>query len=195
MHVLVADLPSSLQRALRSVGYARKDIRAEVGPTFTAPAAYGSGHRAQAMVVELATGRMEGVVGSWGGANPFEQHAIDVGGESTLPSGFAALTSSMTGYWTLHLNPANAAKWLGSGTSEVSPREAWILGSFAGLTSAGRKDEFSRHGRGQEPSPEEIGTLAARGYLKVNKAGAVQITTAGKNQAGLAGRRPDFVPR
>jgi Mn-dependent DtxR family transcriptional regulator len=64
--------------------------------------------------------------------------------------------------------------------TDVTDREATILGYFNSYTSAGRKEEFSR----MNVKPSEIESLAKRGYVKVNKRGATSITTKGKNAAG-----------
>jgi len=194
MYVPVKTLPDSIRAALRSVGYGGKDIDVEVSETFQAPGSYGAGHRGRVLVVELATGRTQYAQGSYGGDNPFSTSPVDSYEKSPLPPGFAALTSGHQKIWHLHLNPANAAAWL-PGPPEVSPRERWILWAYDGLTSAGRKDEFERRGRGAAPSQDEITELVRRGFLKQNKAGAVQITTEGKNVRTGLYREPPFVAR
>ena len=143
------------------------------------------------MVVELATGRSHYAKGSYGGDEP---GPVDSYEKSPLPPGFAALTSGHRKIWHLHLNPANAAAWL-PGPPDVSPRERWLLWAYDGLTSAGRKDEFERKGPGAAPSQDEISELVHRGFLKQNKAGAVQITTEGKNVRTGMFREPAFVAR
>jgi hypothetical protein len=141
MYVLVKELPTAIQRALKSVGYGRKDIDVEVAESFRAPGSYGAGHRGQVIVVNLSTGESQYEAGSWGGSNPFEQRAVDEpSGVSPLPPGFVALTSGHTKIWHLHVNPANAANFLPSAEPvDLSIRELWILWTHKGLTSAGRK--------------------------------------------------------
>lgn len=192
MYLPTKDLPESIRAALRSVGYGGADIDVTVGETFTAPGSYGAGHRGRVFVVDLATGRSEYAQGSYGGDNPFSSNPVDSNEKSPLPPGFAALTSGHSKIWHLHINPANAAAWLPT-APDVSPREKWLLWAYTGLTSAGRKDEFERKGPGGGPSQDEISTLVARGLLKQNKAGAVQITTEGKNVRGGKFQEPPFV--
>jgi hypothetical protein len=199
VYISVKELPQSLLSNLRSIGYRKADIELVVEERFDAPMAYGAGHQAQVLVVNLATGQSTGTRGSWGGSNPFEKRAIDVPDVSSpLPPGFAALTSGMRGHWRLHLNPANAVRWL-EGAAEVTPREQWILGVFAGFKPRGRRDEFERYrydyGDAGPPGDDEMKSLIARGYIKQNRAGATSLTTLGKNNAGKALRRPKFVPR
>jgi hypothetical protein len=193
MYVPTKTLPDSIRKALRSVGYGKADIDVKIGDHFMAPSSYGAGHRAQVIVVDLVSGRMQHETGSWGGQNIFQARPVDEpGGRSRLPPGFIALTSGMTGIWHLHVHPENAAKFLPE-AAEVTPRQKWILYTFNALTSAGRKNEWDRAGR-HAPHPEELQELLDRGLLKANKAGAMQITTDGKNVfRGL--ERPRLVPR
>lgn len=192
MYARVKDLPPTVQGVLRSVHYAKADIRVEVEESVSAPHAYGKGHRGQIVMLELSTGRTQASVGSWGGDNPFESRPVDTGGESPLPPGYAALTSSLTGHWTLHLNPQNVAALLPSAGGEVTAREGYLLGVFR-LNTVGRKYEWERH-RGHGPTEGEIASLASRGFLKVNRAGAVSLTTEGKNVSEKH-RRAEFQPR
>jgi hypothetical protein len=62
---------------------------------------------------------------------------------------------------------------------EVTDREQMILRTIRSLTSAGRKEIFAS----EKVRPEEIDALVQRGLLSKTKAGAVSITTTGKNVA------------
>ena len=192
-YVIVKELPESIRAALRAVGYGKKDIDVEVGEMFAAPLAYGTGHRAQVVVVHLASGSTKETHGAWGGENAFSRNPVDqFGAKSVLPEGFVALTSGMTGIWHLHVNPANAAKLLPE-ASAVTPREKWILYTFKSLTSAGRKSEWEYAGK-DRPHADEVAALEARGFLKTNKAGSTSITTDGKN-VFKGFEQPRMVPR
>ncbi len=91
------------------------------------------------------------------------------------------------------VNPKNATKADLLATIErlqveLHHANAW---TFKGLTSAGRKDEWSR--RGSVPSETELDALATRGLLKRAKNGATQITTEGRNALGIdAGKSVPF---
>lgn len=192
LHVSVKELPPVIRDALRQVGSHHADVQVEIGESLSAPGSYGKGYRGQVYVVNMATGEGQYAAGSWGGSNPFAQHPVDEpSGESSLPPGFFALTTGGR-YWTLHLNPANVAAMLPSAGGEVTPREAYLLAVFAKLNSAGRKDQFDRH-RSSAPHPSEIAELESRGFIKVNRAGAVTITASGRNLAGSS--YYDVVPR
>lgn len=190
MHVDVKDLPEPLKSAVRHVT-GMKSVVLEVGDTFDAPGAYGKGYRGQVLVVNISTGERQYVAGSWGGANPFRQSPVDDPmGRSPLPPGFAALTTGGR-VWTLHLNPANVANLLPAPAEshDLTLREMWLLWSYRALTSAGRKDEWERSTSrdnpvGGPPSQAEIAELARKGVITVNRAGAAQITTLGRNIIG-----------
>jgi len=196
IHVETKELPACVRVALERAGYKRKDIGVSLTETLRSPGAYGTGYRAFVCVINLATGAAKTEVGAWGGANPFSNSPLDRGPESMpLPPGFVAITGSVghKALLSLYMNPANAAPWLPA-PSEVTARQAWILGCYAGLTSAGRKDEFARRGP-ERPTLEEIDELVSRGLLSRNKAGATALTTEGRNAAGDPGARQRFVPR
>ena len=83
----------------------------------------------------------------------------------------------------VYLNPANAAKLLAAPeASTATARERWILSVYGGIVS-GYRPEYLRRERVQ---PSEVEALVARGLLKRNAAGAVQITIEGKNARGNA---------
>jgi len=192
LHVSVKELPPVIRNALRQVGSHHADVQVEVCKSFYAPGSYGKGYRGQVLVANMTTGESQYAAGSWGGSNPFAQHPVDEpSGESPLPPGFFALTTGGR-YWTLHLNPANVAALLPSAGGEVTPREAYLLAVFAKLNSAGRKDEFDRY-RDSAPHSSEIASLESRGFIKVNRAGAITITATGRNLAGSS--YYDRVPR
>ena len=197
MYVETKTLPDSVQAALRAAGYHRADIEVEVKAELYARGAYGTGYRAYFALVNLATGETQVELGAWGGANPFSALPLDRPEPQrlTLVPGFAVLTGSVghKALLDLVLHPDNAARWLPA-PAEITPRDKWILGCFAGLTSAGRKNEFERRGK-HAPQEAEIAGLVSRGYLSRNKAGATAITTKGRNAAGDAGRRQNFVPQ
>lgn len=189
MYVDVKDLPEPLRGIVRRAS-GQKNIAVVVRDHFNSPGSYGKGFRGQVVVVNLETGDTQYEVGSWGGANPFRQSPIDSpGGPSPLPPGFAALTAGRK-HWTLHLNPANVAKLLPAPAEshELTLREMWLLWTFHARTSAGRKDEWesSRYDNpiGGAPSAGELEQLARKGVISINRAGAAQITTLGRNVIG-----------
>jgi hypothetical protein len=193
VYIPTKTLPETLRGVLHSLGCGAADLRTEVGASVSYPHAYGAGFRARCVVVNLASGESREEVGSWGGPNPFAPAKLDAVAAFALPAGFVVLTSTDSGrYWTLHLHPDNAAPLLPAPAS-ISPRERWILYSFRALTSAGRKNEFARAGKGAPTAPE-LAALAARGFLKINRAGAAQITTEGKNAIAGVNHAPYAAP-
>lgn len=177
-------LPETVRRALENAGHHKADIEISQATEFRAPGAYGTGSRGYVAVVNLATGESQESFGSWGGANPFQTLPVDEpDGKAPLAPGFVAIVGNVgyRSFFELIVHPENFAKVLPPADESVTPRERWILGVFKSLTSKGRKDEFGRHGT---PSAAEFDSLVARGFLTRNKAGAMALTTAGKNAAG-----------
>lgn len=186
MHIETKSLPESLKAALRAVGYGAADIGVRVTETYSAQSCANDGQRGFTMAVNIATGERDEHHGSWGGANPFGANAVDSDGTARpLAPGFVVVQGT-TGYprtfATLLVHPSNAAPLLPA-KAELTDRQRSILGQFAGLTSAGRKNEWERY-PASKPTEAEIAELVARGLLKQNKAGAISITTEGKNNRG-----------
>ena len=187
MYSLVKDLPETIQSALSSLGYTRADIKLEVAETISPFVGGGDGYRGFCCILDIVTGKRDTNVGSWGGSNAFSpNNQVDCDIASyTIPSNVAVIKGSSGGchpvYATITLSPDNIVKALPV-VGELNAREKWILYNYKALTSAGRKNEWSRCN--DQPSMIELKALEARGFLKINKAGSAQITTAGKNALG-----------
>lgn len=184
MHISIQSLPFPIQTALRKVGYARKDISVESRESVVLSDNGSDGCRAFTMFVDLASGVSKLEWGSWGGPNIFSAPAVDRDNRSyPVPSNVAIIRGSEGGnrpvYATIVVSPSNMLLALPSG-NEVTEREKTILGQFRGLTSAGRKDEWARYPK-SKPTEQEIDALVTRKLLARNKAGAISITTDGKN--------------
>ena len=96
-----------------------------------------------------------------------------------IPQGFAIIKGSQGGqvYASIYLNPANMVELLPSATA-LTPAEQSILGQMLRLKPAYRTF--------RKDSAEFLG-LVERGLVKVNKGGAAQITTDGKNALQASG--------
>jgi hypothetical protein len=183
IRIEVKTLPDTLRAALKSVEYHCTDIGVEVSDKVSANAQGSAGSRGFVLVVDIASGEMKRHMGSWGGASACENRQVDLDTNTyDMRPGFAVISGSM-GYprtfATMYLHPENMAKYLPA-APQVSDRDRTILDQFNGLTSAGRKDEWSRYPQSR-PTETELNSLVSRGLLARNAAGATRITTAGKN--------------
>jgi len=182
----VKDLPETIQSALISLGYNRSDIKIEAAESVSPSVGGGDGLRGFCCMVNIVTGETKTMIGSWGGSNAFTQSAINpVDSDYTnykIPDNIAVIKGNEGGshpvYATITVSTANIIKAL-PGVVELSPRDKWILYGYKGLTSAGRKNEYSRNN--DVPSAADLKRLVDMGLLKQNAAGHCQITTAGKN--------------
>lgn len=186
MHISTKDLPRSLQSALSALGYHKADISVKAAEKFSVIDYGGAGRRAFACMVNLATGESQTMHGSWGGANAFAPtNHVDL--DSTkrpLPDGFALIQGSEGNgpvYASVSVNPRNLSALLPEGASdELTEKEKGALRLFSYISSA--RKEYAK-GMGVEFSASHplFASLIQRGYIKANKAGAMQLTTKGKN--------------
>lgn len=185
MHIELENLPRSLQSALAAHGYRKKDIEVEGSETFCVQDAGGQGRRGFCTVVNIDTGVRETTHGSWGGANMFNpQNAVDLDDSyKPIPDGFAVIKGSSGNYLTARIlvNPSNLTKLIpDSNEDELSELEKKALRVFR-LRGGYRKDEASREGLVYSAKNPLFAGLIASGHIKANKAGAMSITTKGKN--------------
>ena len=187
MYSKVKELPETIQSALSALGYTRADIEIEVSESVSPFVGGDDGYRGFCSIVDIVTGQKDTKVGSWGGSNAFNpNNQVDCDIASyTIPSNVAVIKGRSGGchpvYATITLSPDNIVKLLPV-VDQLNAREKWILYVMKSLTSAGRKNEWSRYN--DQPSMAELKALEARGFLKINKAGSAQITTDGKNALG-----------
>ena len=183
-HIKVSDLPSSLQAALKSVGFRRADIDVSTATQYYKATSGGRGSRGFQVVVNLDNGTKTKTVGAWGGYNPFVTTSDDDRTHADLAPNLAVIDGSEGGnrpVWaTLTLHPDNTVLEVPTApTAAVNATEAKVLAIFKGLKSFARLPEMERQGI----SPDILETLVDRGYLKRNKRGATSLTTEGKNLA------------
>jgi hypothetical protein len=180
-YVKVNDIPESIQLVLKQVGYNKEDIFIEQYETLQLNDMGGEGRRSFVAMVNIETGENKVTYGSWGGPNAFTNNAVDNDNQTVkVIPGVAIIKGSEGGgkptLAILALHPDNIVKLLPNKV-ELSEREKDCLYIVKAYTSAGRKSEFARRGIKQT----ELLSLAEKGYLKFNKAGAVSITLEGKN--------------
>jgi hypothetical protein len=190
VYTQINNLPTSLVEFLHHVNYGKKDIPVKPGETVNVGNCGGDGRRAFFAIVKLDDSEpFDLQYGSWGGANMFETRRSDVDfANHPIMPGYAVVVGSegSTGVFaTVYIHPSNVAAVLPIQV-ETTERQKYILKCYKSLTSAGRKNEWERYSAygspvGGRPSNAEITELVNRGFLNRNKAGAVSITTAGKN--------------
>jgi len=180
MYVETKTLPKFVQSCLKKLGYHKRDIEVETRETISPLSAGGTGVRYYFAIVNLETNEFNVAMGSWGGANMFNpQNQVDLdSADYTIPTNGLVIKGceGHYNYATIYVGSANVAGLLPAPAS-VSDRQKRILDIFGSYKSAYRREEFARAGI----TEAEIVELVAGGFLKQNKAGARQLTTAGKN--------------
>lgn len=139
-----------------------------------------AGQRGFMTVINLNTGGFLTAQGSYGGSNPFEKTVDDMQ-PVKLQAGMVVITGVMGStrpvFAKITANPDNVARLLPN-YLPLSQRELTVLYAFRALKGGeARRDHFRRY----EVKQSEIDALEAKGLIKVNKAGAAQITTEGRN--------------
>lgn len=184
MVVPTKDLPPFVQSTLKRLGYHARDIKIEMAETVS-PIDYGGrGQQGKLVIIDMRNWSVfKELHGSWGGANMFNpNNAVDLDdNEYPIPVNAMVIKGSF-GYHKfarIILNPVNAQKFLPPAEiNELTDTEKSILGVYRGIKSSYRK-EYLKNIKGF--SQELIKGLADKGFLKINKAGAVSVTTKGKN--------------
>ncbi len=193
-HIAVKDLPETLRAAHDSMGCYERDVSVTTADTFSAFSAGGDGMRAIVVLLDMETGKAEHFSGSWGGANPWSPgNAIDRDQrEQPIPVNGAVLRgyqggrANRRGVWgvSIVVRPDAIAALLPApdGAPPLDPATHGVLDCFPRLKAFARREEaahyFGVHGADYDAALE---VLAARGLVKINKAGAASITTDGKN--------------
>ena len=191
-YVTVKDLDAPIQEALASVGYGRKDIAVKVSATVELSGASGDGYRAFAILVNLVTGDYETHQGSWGGTNAFTRTAVDDDTRHhTLPGHGVVITGQRGGgrpvYATLHIPASMTARILPPAAGpELTPE--MVEGLFCHVSVRGgayRREALQR----RNVTPATLDALVELGLISRNRAGATQVTTAGRNAFAATGHR------
>jgi|GEM_PF-1296011 len=188
--VELRELPPVLQRALKSVGYRRKDIRVEPDTTYSPSegSASASGQRGYVIVVNMQTGQMKTEMGSWGGPNPFERKQVDLDRRNyPIPANGAVVVGESGGrgsFARIKVNPSNLSAILPSGDEDkLPPDEQKALNIIGGIKGGHRVRYFERNNLGPYDFRANplLQSLAKKGMIKANRAGAMKITTKGRN--------------
>jgi hypothetical protein len=190
MYFPTKDLPDTLRAALRSVAFNRDSV--EISPSETYCVGNGgaafTGNRSYTLAVNLSTGETQLTQGSWGGANPFVHAQADHDDtQRPLPQGFAIVQGESGGrgsFARVYVHPSTFAPLLPTGEAiELSPDESLALAAVRSLNSKGRADCFARKNWTKDRINETLNSLAAKGLVERNKAGATKITTEGRNRS------------
>jgi hypothetical protein len=188
MHVEVKTLVPAVQSALKSVRYGGRDIQVITADKVSPLVAGGDGQRGFVTIINLDTGKSESRRGSWGGANMFNpDNAVDLDREQfTIPANGVVIKGT-TGYprtfATLYTTATGNLLPAGTDDTEVLTDEE-LQALYCHYSIKGgqyRRDELSR----RHVMASTVDSLVDRGYLKRNRAGAVSITTKGKNASTI----------
>lgn len=185
-HVAVKVLPPVVQRALRDLGYGRRDIEVRAADAVSVRESGGDGYRGFACIINMSTGDYKIMRGSWGGANPWStrnQVDMDEGRHSIPPNGAVIKGTEGGGrpvYAVLYVNPDAMPTYLPEKPT-LTPDEDKALAIISGIKPGYRADSFDRYDLGLYTKDNPIvRSLVEKGLVKATGAG-IQITTEGRN--------------
>lgn len=184
MHVEVKTLAPAVQAALKDVRYGARDIEVKVQSEVALQSgASWKGARGFIMAIDLDTGARTNVQhGNWGGANMFVRNDVDETQERYVLPPNGAVIKGQTGhprtFATIYVHPAQMARFLPVAPVETSELDQQALYCFVALRGGEyRRQELAR----KRITADVLNSLVERGLLSRNKAGAMAITTAGRN--------------
>jgi hypothetical protein len=180
-------MPPAVQRALKEVGYGRADIAVEARDVFYVGHPAGEGSRSFFGLVNLQTGQTKFTYGNWGGgeAGDIPQLADADRERRPLPPGMVVINGSEGGnrpVWaTLTVHPSMMPALLPAGGELTSQEQSGL--NIIGMYISSARKEYFRDARLGAYGPENpiVRSLAQKGMVKITGAGAIQITTKGKN--------------
>lgn len=184
MYLNVNDLPTLALSVLKSRGYTRKDIQLVAKEKVSMSVGGWDGKRGYCDVVDLSSNSVQRNTGSWGGPNAFNStnrvdlsdESISIGPKTMVIQGYEGHKPMATCYCHSDLFSDYSAlnETLGA---KASVEEREVLSWFVQYKASYRKPWVDAK------PPELIDGLVSKGWLKRNRAGALSITTQGKNIA------------
>jgi len=188
MYIEINQLPQCIQNVIGQIRYFRKDIEVKTNNTFAIGYSAGSGCQAFTYIVNIKTGKtIDCQVGSWGGANIFNKdNKVDRDfSPKDLPVDVAIIKGSRGGscsvYATITIHPDTDFP-VGCLIEGLSEKEQKAINIIVGIKGGYRQEYFSRNGLGKYGADNPIiNSLSEMGLVKINKRGAIQTTTQGRN--------------
>lgn len=197
------DMPDSVKKALRQVGYKRSTISVipatEVSPSY----AGGAGRRGFFVAFDLATGNIKvHEVGSWGGSNMFNPtNRVDLDQKMypiPLNAGVIQGSEGETVFADLYIHPENLAKLVTAGEKlDLTKEELGILAAARLRSMPYKADEIGRvnpkyheydsKSRGYKLSAEGLKAIELLRKKGLIKPGFFSLTVDGDNALNNSG--------
>ncbi len=151
MFIAIKDLPLTVQDALSTLGYHKHDIEVKAQERYNVnPNTAFEGNRGFTAAVNLDSGKLVSIHGSWGGGNPFETHTIDHSLESPLILPNAAIIQGESGgrgtFARIYVAPQTLAQLLPAPQTELTEIQGVVLYCLKGYKSNYRRPEAERYG-------------------------------------------------
>ena len=143
MFILTNQLPDIIQSILKELSFNKKDIKINIKEEESLHCPGGDGRRAFAVLVNLSTNEYKIMMGSWGGANPFNPtNQVDLNDSYYKIPDNGAVIKGMEGNGvsaSITFSPSNIIKNVLPIEYSLSNEEKLVLGYFRGYKSSYRK--------------------------------------------------------
>lgn len=185
MYIEIKNLPVSIQNALVSANYNKKDVEVKVAESVDPRPPSDKGKKGFFAACNLVSGSHKITWGSYGGSNMFVSTIDDAEGLQTIPNDGAfvlGLGDAGPGYpamATVYVSPNTMNPSLLPVSADVTEKEGIILAIFKGYKSSYRPEALSRI----KATKADVDSLVERKFLFRNSAGSTSITTTGRNAA------------
>lgn len=196
MYQKTTELPKIIQDALYSIGYRKPDVKIDVTESVSIHSSGSQGYRSFALILNLSTNEQKKFYGSWGGANAFNtSNQVDLDDtEHQIPAdGLVIKGFESVGpvHATIYVSSKNVSLQLPETKDELSQDEKQVLYVLQAYKAFARKDYLT--GRFAEDKRQGFRVMSdldlssayqslnKKGFIKINKAGSISITTEGKN--------------
>jgi hypothetical protein len=183
MYVKLKNLHPAIQNQLKRRGYNGKDISIEPREKYSLGCSGGDGQRSYTDVLNLSDFSIAEHTGSWGGANIFNPaNKVDLdftGHELTETTVVIRGHEGHKPYASLLVHPSTIDNYKGD-VIEVTMEEKEVLSIFCMYKSSYRAEYLNRKRFDTNAVTE---SLVTKKLLKRNAAGAISLTTEGRNAA------------
>lgn len=181
MYIKTNQLPQVVQHQLKTRGYNSHDIGVVAREKYSLHGGGGDGMRDYTDVIDLVSGAIDANTGSWGGANIFNpSNKVDLDDtQHDLPVTSMVIKGheGYKPYATVYMHPSIIGNFAGE-KADVTAEEKEVLEVFASYKPAYRQEYL----RGKKFNvAATIESLITKKLVKRNAAGALSLTTEGRN--------------
>lgn len=182
----VSQLPAHIVLDIKHAGYNRNTIRVNVSEDYSISGGGASAGERSLVLVLNKSGVVNTYRGDWGGGSIFVQRAADTDDRRRKIEDGHFIFKGIEGgsrpmYATLTINAHDAATLQPKTSTAITDQEREVIRVINGLKPSYREQGMRERKLGFYSATNPlIASLVAKGCVKVNRAGAISLTVAGR---------------